>query len=63
MERRFRETDSQGVREDLTKYMNTQHCPDCNGARLRKSARHVFIDEKPLPEVGNIPVGELADYF
>jgi excinuclease ABC subunit A len=63
MERRFRETDSQGVREDLTKYMNTQHCPDCNGARLRKSARHVFIDEKPLPEVGNIPVGELADYY
>jgi excinuclease ABC subunit A len=63
MERRFRETDSQGVREDLTKYMNSQHCPDCNGARLRKSARHVFIDEKPLPEVGNIPVGELADYY
>ncbi|HEB27829.1 MAG TPA: excinuclease ABC subunit UvrA [Porticoccus sp.] len=63
MERRFRETDSQGVREDLTKYMNTQHCPDCNGARLRKSARHVFIDEKPLTEVGNIPVGELADYY
>jgi excinuclease ABC subunit A len=63
MERRYRETESQGVREDLTKYMNTQHCPDCNGARLRKSARHVFIDEKPLPEVGNIPVGELADYY
>ena len=63
MERRFRETESQGVREDLTKYMNTQHCPECGGARLRKSARHVFIDEKPLPEVGNIPVGELADYY
>ena len=63
MERRYRETESQGVREDLTKYMNTQHCPDCNGARLRKSARHVFIDEKPLPEVGNIPVGELAEYY
>ncbi|MBQ0712182.1 MAG: excinuclease ABC subunit UvrA, partial [Porticoccus sp.] len=63
MERRFRETDSQGVREDLTKYMNTQHCPDCNGARLRKSARHVFIDEKTLPEIGNIPVGELTEYY
>ncbi len=63
MERRFRETDSQGVREDLSKYMNTQHCPECDGARLRKSARHVFIDEKPLPEVGNIPVGELANYY
>jgi len=63
MERRYRETDSQSVREDLTKYMNTQHCPECDGARLRKSARHVFIDEKPLPEVGNIPVGELTDYY
>lgn len=63
MERRYRETESQSVREDLTKYMNTQHCPECDGARLRKSARHVFIDEKPLPEVGNIPVGELADYY
>lgn len=63
MERRYRETESQSVREDLTKYMNTQHCPECDGARLRKSARHVFIDEKSLPEVGNIPVGELADYY
>jgi len=63
MERRYRETDSQSVREDLTKYMNTQHCPECDGARLRKSARHVFIDEKPLPEVGNIPVGELTEYY
>ena len=63
MERRYRETESQSVREDLTKYMNTQHCPECDGARLRKSARHVFIDEKPLPEVGNIPVGELTEYY
>lgn len=63
MERRFRETDSKGVRENLTKYMNTQRCPECDGARLRKSARHVFIDDRPLPEIGNIPVGELADYY
>ena len=63
MERRYRETESQSVREDLTKYMNTQNCPECDGERLRKSARHVFIDEKPLQEVGNIPVGELTDYY
>jgi excinuclease ABC subunit A len=63
MERRYRETESQSVREVLTKYMNTQNCPECNVARLRKSARHVFIVEKTLPEVGNIPVGELADYY
>jgi len=63
MERRYRETESKTVREDLTKYMNTQHCPECNGARLRKSARHVFIDEKTLPEIGSIPVGELTEYY
>jgi excinuclease ABC subunit A len=56
MERRYRETESQSVREDLTKYMNTQHCPECDGGRLRKSARHVIIDEKTLPELGNITV-------
>ena len=63
MERRYRETESQMVREDLAKYLSTQSCPECKGARLRKSARHVFIDEKTLPEVGNIPVGELTDYY
>ena len=63
MERRYRETESQMVREDLAKYLSTQGCPECKGARLRKSARHVFIDEKTLPEVGNIPVGELTDYY
>ncbi|MEZ5528802.1 MAG: excinuclease ABC subunit UvrA [Porticoccaceae bacterium] len=63
MERRYRETESQMVREDLAKYLSTQNCPECKGARLRKAARHVFIDEKNLPEVGNVPVGELADYY
>ncbi|WP_461516543.1 excinuclease ABC subunit UvrA [Porticoccus sp.] len=63
MERRYRETESQMVREDLTKYLSTQSCPECKGARLRKAARYVFIDEKTLPEVGKVPVGELADYY
>ena len=63
MERRYRETESQSVREELTKYLSTQSCPECHGARLKKAARHVFIDEKTLPEVGNVPVGELADYY
>jgi len=63
MERRYRETESQMVREDLAKYLSTQSCPECKGARLRKAARYVFIDEKTLPEVGNVPVGELADYY
>jgi len=63
MERRYRETESQMVREDLTKYLSTQSCPECKGARLRKAARYVFIDEKTLPEVGKVPVGELANYY
>jgi len=63
MERRYKETESHHAREDLTKYLNIQSCPGCDGARLRKSARHVFIDGKTLPEIGNFPVGDLADYY
>ena len=42
-ERRYRETDSMMVREELTKYLNSKPCPECNGMRLRREARHVFI--------------------
>ena len=63
MERRHKETDSHHAREDLAKYINVQQCPSCDGARLKKSARHVFIDGKSLPEVGNFPVGDLAIYY
>ena len=63
MERRYRESDSQSVREDLAKYLSTQPCPDCKGGRLNKAARHVFIDELTLPEISARTVGELADYY
>jgi excinuclease ABC subunit A len=63
MERRYKETESNHAREDLIKYLNIQNCPGCNGARLKKAARHVFIDGKSLPEIGNYPVGDLADYY
>ncbi|MCK9470048.1 MAG: excinuclease ABC subunit UvrA, partial [Porticoccaceae bacterium] len=63
MERRYRETESQSVREELTKYISTQHCPDCHGARLKKSARHVFVDEKNLSQITAQPVGSLSDYY
>ncbi len=63
LERRYRETDSSSVRDELAKYISSQHCPDCDGARLRESARNVFIDEKSLPAVTSHPVGELADYY
>jgi excinuclease ABC subunit A len=63
MERRYKEIESNHSREDLAKYLNIQNCPDCEGARLKKAARHVFIDGKTLPEIGNYPVGDLADYY
>src|SRR5690625_4349684 len=43
--------------------MSTQPCPDCGGARLRVEARHVFVDERTLPEITDMPVGESAEYF
>jgi excinuclease ABC subunit A len=57
MQRRYRETDSQIVREELAKYLNNKICPDCNGARLREEARNVFIGEMILPEFAALPVG------
>ncbi|WIO74965.1 excinuclease ABC subunit UvrA [Porticoccaceae bacterium LTM1] len=63
MERRFRETESNMVREDLAKYLNTQNCPECKGTRLRKEARHVFVDGRTLSEITAIPVGDSHDYF
>ena len=49
MERRYRETQSQMVRDELTKFISNQVCPSCSGSRLRRSARHVFVDGKNLP--------------
>ena len=63
LERRYRETESQSVREDLAKYLSTQPCPDCHGTRLRREARHVFIDGRNLPSITTLPVGEAAAYF
>ena len=63
MERRYRETESQSVREELTKFMATTSCPECAGTRLRKSARNVFIDNKRIEDIVCMPVGNCADYF
>ncbi|WP_304639512.1 excinuclease ABC subunit UvrA [Pseudomonas sp.] len=63
LERRYRETESQSVREELAKYLSTQPCPDCSGTRLRREARHVFIDGRNLPGVTTMPVGAAAAYF
>ncbi len=63
MERRYRESDSQMVREDLAKYLSSQNCPSCEGTRLRKDARHVLIDSKNLPTITNMTIGGAAEYF
>lgn len=62
-ERRYRETDSMAVREELAKYLNVKPCPECNGARLRREARHVTIGEKALFEVSNWPLQRTAEFF
>ncbi|OED48941.1 excinuclease ABC subunit A [Endozoicomonas sp. (ex Bugula neritina AB1)] len=62
-ERRFRDTESQSVREELTKYLSTQHCPSCKGARLRTEARNVFVQDETLPELVKLPVEKALAYF
>ena len=63
LERRYRETESQGMREELARNLSTQPCKDCGGSRLRRSARHVFIEERNLPEITHLPVGDAHRYF
>lgn len=63
MDRRYKDTESQTVREELSKFLNTQSCPNCSGTRLRKEARNVFILDKTLPEIAAMPVGAAREYF
>lgn len=63
LERRYRETESEMVREDLAKYLNMQPCPSCHGSRLRREARHVYIDQHTLPELVKLPIGAARQYF
>ncbi len=63
MQRRFRETESSSVREELTKFLSTMNCPECDGARLRSEARHVFIKGRNLPAITDLPVGDAYTYF
>jgi excinuclease ABC subunit A len=63
MERRLRETESLHIREELSKFMSSQSCTDCNGARLRRDARHVFIDKHTLPEITTMTIAGAYDYF
>ncbi|MEX1266091.1 MAG: excinuclease ABC subunit UvrA, partial [Woeseia sp.] len=63
LERRFRETESSAVREELARFLNSQPCPECSGARLNRSARNVFIARKSLPEISAMSVGHSRAFF
>ena len=63
MERRYRETESNLVREDLSKYLGSKPCTECEGTRLNRGARNVFVAEHPLPTVSNMPIGVAQAFF
>jgi len=63
MERRYRETESNVVSEELARYLSTHACPDCQGTRLKLSARHVFVEGCTLPTIAALPVGEASNFF
>ena len=63
LERRYKETDSVAVREELAKYLNTRPCPECEGTRLRSEARHVLIGNRNLPQVNALPLIAARDFF
>jgi len=63
LQRRYHETDSQTVREELAKYLNSQTCPDCVGTRLRKEARHVKVGNKNIHEVCEVPLKQALTFF
>jgi len=63
LERRYRETDSAAVKEELAKYLNNRACPDCGGARLRREARHVLVAGRSIHEVSAMPLKEAQPFF
>ncbi len=63
MERRYRETDSNSVREELAKFLGSQPCRECLGSRLRIEARNVFIASIPVNEVTHMPIAVALDFF
>ena len=63
MERRYRETESNAVREELAKYLSQQPCSSCNGSRLRLEARNVFIQETNLPEISDMSIAGAFSFF
>ncbi len=63
MQRRYRDSDSMAVREELTKYLTTSDCEECEGMRLNESARHVFIKKHNLPSIANMSIAKSHEFF
>ena len=63
LKRRYHETDSGTVRDELAKYLNMQPCPACEGSRLRIEARHVKVGKKNIHEICNTPLKETVHFF
>ncbi len=63
LERRYRETDSSAVREELAKYQNNQACPSCHGSRLRLEARNVLVGGRPLYEINTLSLKDASSFF
>ena len=63
LERRYRETDSSAVREELARFVSRRPCPDCGGARLNRSARSVHVADRTLPDIARLPVDAAMAFF
>ncbi len=63
LERRYKETESMTVREELARYLGTRQCPECDGARLSKPARFVFVGGVALPSIAALPVRRALEFF
>ncbi|HNR91315.1 MAG TPA: excinuclease ABC subunit UvrA [Dokdonella sp.] len=63
LERRYRETESQAVREEIAKFISPRPCPDCQGQRLNRSARHVYVADANLPTLSALPIEQSVAWF
>jgi excinuclease ABC subunit A len=63
MERRYRETESNVVREELARYLGSKTCPACRGTRLNRAASNVFVDGRRIPELTSMPIGAAREFF
>jgi excinuclease ABC subunit A len=63
LQRRYRESDSTAVRDELAKYINATACPDCGGTRLRREARHVKVGERNIHQICEVPLKQALHFF